>query len=370
MRSNALKRRAVLLTVGFVALALQAAPASATTVTLGPQTLVDGALSSSCASDCTGTDTVTLVQAAAPGVTTVAPAAGRIKAWRVIGTLGNMGTLKLIVLNVASPGATSASGLSAAAGNVAGQPNAVDVPIAAGQSVGVSMCRCLSQSTTVDYATATGATSLRFSPGFDEAGQTHGPAAAGNSVWQFNADVVLAPIVTGVNPATGSPAGGTSVTISGQYLDGATGVSFGGVPAQGFTVSSPSSITATAPPGAEFTSVDVVVTGPGGTSPTSAAAQYGYKTPSPEQQVPDTKISLAKIKSKKGKATISFNAVGDETGFECALTKGKRDPKFKPCTSPAKYKKLKEGKYTFAVRALSAAGADPTPATKAIKIKR
>lgn len=72
-----------------------------------------------------------------------------------------------------------------------------------------------------------------------------------------------APTITGVSPATGSAAGGTSVTITGTDLSGATAVSFGGTAAASFTVDSATQITAVTPAHASG-AVDVTITTPGG----------------------------------------------------------------------------------------------------------
>jgi PQQ-like domain/IPT/TIG domain len=56
------------------------------------------------------------------------------------------------------------------------------------------------------------------------------------------------PVVSGVSPTNGPPAGGTSVTISGVNLTGASAVTFGGVAAS-FTFVSDSQINATSPMG-------------------------------------------------------------------------------------------------------------------------
>jgi hypothetical protein len=85
---------------------------------------------------------------------------------------------------------------------------------------------------------------------------------------------------------------------------------------------------------------------------------------------PNAKIDKAKVNSKKGTATFKFNAVGAATGFQCALVSKKhKKPKFKKCRSPKTYKRLTQGKYTFEVRALGAAGVDPSPAKKTFKIR-
>jgi hypothetical protein len=90
---------------------------------------------------------------------------------------------------------------------------------------------------------------------------------------------VPAPAVTGLSPTSGPAAGGTTVTISGSNLGGATAVAFGAAAATGFSVISPSQVTATAPAGTG--TVDVTVTTPGGTSPTGTADRYTYAAPPP-----------------------------------------------------------------------------------------
>ena len=74
---------------------------------------------------------------------------------------------------------------------------------------------------------------------------------------------------------------------------------------------------------------------------------------------PTTKITKAKIKKKRKKATFKFTAGGQATGFECQLTrKHHRAPDFKKCHSPKVYKHLKRGNYTFKVRAVGPGGTD------------
>lgn len=86
------------------------------------------------------------------------------------------------------------------------------------------------------------------------------------------------PTVTSISPTAGPTLGGTTVTIIGTNLAGATAVKFGAVNATGITVNSATSMTARSPAGAAGT-VDVTVTTPGGTSVTSAADQFTYLTP-------------------------------------------------------------------------------------------
>ncbi|MET8541360.1 IPT/TIG domain-containing protein [Kitasatospora sp. NPDC004799] len=87
-----------------------------------------------------------------------------------------------------------------------------------------------------------------------------------------------APVVTGLAPDHGPQAGGTTVTLTGSHLTGATAVSFGTVPATAFTVDSDTRITATVPAAAAAGRVDVTVTTPGGTG---AAGTFTYEAPAP-----------------------------------------------------------------------------------------
>ncbi len=86
----------------------------------------------------------------------------------------------------------------------------------------------------------------------------------------------LPPSVTGLSPNNGYVSGGTQVTISGTNFSGATSVDFGGTSATSFSVISPSEIEATNP-GESVGSVDVTVTTPQGTSPTSGQDLFTYK---------------------------------------------------------------------------------------------
>lgn len=93
------------------------------------------------------------------------------------------------------------------------------------------------------------------------------PAAASQFAYQ--------PVVTGVTPNTGGPAGGNQVTVTGAGFLGATAVTFGASGSgTGLAVQSPNQLTVSTPPG--FGAVDVEVTTPGGTSPPAAADQFTY----------------------------------------------------------------------------------------------
>ncbi len=97
---------------------------------------------------------------------------------------------------------------------------------------------------------------------------TSKPAAADRYTY-----TVLRPAVTGMSPDSGSTAGGTTVSITGTGLAGATGVRFGAIAGR-ITADSSTQVTVTSPPGTG--TVTVTVTTPAGTSKTAAAGHYIY----------------------------------------------------------------------------------------------
>jgi hypothetical protein len=99
--------------------------------------------------------------------------------------------------------------------------------------------------------------------------------AAGNNIYEVIVSQLPAPpAVTGLSPSLGSPAGGTTVTITGSSLSGATAVHFG---ANAATIVSDSAnqIVAVSPPGG-LGEADVTVTTAGGTSAISAKDKFTY----------------------------------------------------------------------------------------------
>jgi IPT/TIG domain len=82
--------------------------------------------------------------------------------------------------------------------------------------------------------------------------------------------------VTKLTPNKGPAAGGTSVTVTGTGFTGATAVDFGSTSATGFEVTSPTSLTAIAPPGSVGT-VDLTVTTPNGTSALTRKDHFKYR---------------------------------------------------------------------------------------------
>ena len=84
------------------------------------------------------------------------------------------------------------------------------------------------------------------------------------------------PIVSSVGPSGGAKSGGTTVTITGKYFDETYSVTFGGTPAQSFSVISDTTITAVSPAGTANATVDIRVSTPGGSSKITGVDQFTY----------------------------------------------------------------------------------------------
>jgi hypothetical protein len=94
-------------------------------------------------------------------------------------------------------------------------------------------------------------------------------------LWNDRFTYLPAQVLSSVSPTSGPPKGGTTVTLTGTGLTGATRVLFGTVPATSFKVISSSEITAVSPaqaPGTHW----VDVTTPSGTTAASAAVAFTY----------------------------------------------------------------------------------------------
>jgi streptogramin lyase len=71
----------------------------------------------------------------------------------------------------------------------------------------------------------------------------------------------------------------------------------------------------------------------------------------------------------RAKAKFAFTSSRPAATFQCSLRPRGKDPRFKGCESPAKYR-LKPGRYEFQVRAVLAGQRDRTPATYRFKVVR
>jgi hypothetical protein len=250
--------------------ALLAPDADATTITLGAHEFpTNGNGYFSCntfAGGCTG---FTVAQLSTQGVPNTAPASGIITSWRIKGS----GSPSLHVLEPTGEGAWAGAGATGVPANKSGGPNAASLPIRAGDLIAVDLPE---SGADVQWVNSSNSEVIKFEPIIEEGvSQYEEFPNWTKEEMLLGAEVVLAPVVSSISPASGVPAGGNAVKISGQYLDGATKVTFGSAPASSFSVDSVNQITAIAPASAPAT-VDVRVTGPGGSSEVGPADRYTF----------------------------------------------------------------------------------------------
>jgi hypothetical protein len=77
-------------------------------------------------------------------------------------------------------------------------------------------------------------------------------------------------------------------------------------------------------------------------------------------KLPVAKITGAQIARKRGRARFSFKANSSPSGFQCALVQRHAKRRFSDCRSPATYRRLRPGDYTFEVRVRTPAGRAPS----------
>lgn len=105
----------------------------------------------------------------------------------------------------------------------------------------------------------------------------------------------------------------------------------------------------------------------------AATGAQAPSTPTKPARRPQTKIAGATLRPALGRATFRFRGIG-AARFECRLLRagGARTPaakrRFGPCRSPRLYRNLVPGSYLFEVRAVNAAGTDPTPAKRRFRL--
>lgn len=101
--------------------------------------------------------------------------------------------------------------------------------------------------------------------------------------------------INDVTPPTGSPLGGTPVTLNGTGFTGSTGATFDGVAATDFVVVDDETITCKAPPHAAGGPVDVTVVGPNVTK--EAAFTYAWTltcTPNHGTALGGTRVTITR----------------------------------------------------------------------------
>ncbi len=156
-------------------------------------------------------------------------------------------------------------------------------------------------------------------------------------------------------------------TGTGTVTSSPSGISCGSSCSAAFAPGTVVHLTASALPDSQFTGWSGACSGTGACTVTmnsESSVTAAFKL-----VPPNTTITGHTVSQRARSARFEFKASGPTSGFQCALVKqGSATASFSSCASPKTYHHLSPGSYTFKVRALDAAGPDPTPATMTVKL--
>jgi hypothetical protein len=208
------------------------------------------------------------------GASLASPATGAIVRWRVQGAIG--GPFYLRVLHPNGKGGYEAAGTSLPATPTDDglQTFSTNLPIEAGDLIGIDPTNA---SDKIGVAAVAGASFASIFPTpFDGSVVPPSETRSGEEI-ELSAEVQPAPEVTLVTPFSGSVTGGAVVTITGKDFNGASSVKFGSLPAASFTVDSDTEITATTPRTTKPGKVDITITTSAGTNVNTRFDDYVYR---------------------------------------------------------------------------------------------
>jgi hypothetical protein len=229
---------------------------------------------------------------------TTATQSGTITTWRFVSPRGGHAQLAIVAPS-ATPGDYTTVAVSPMQMLSAGLNTfSTSLPIAAGQLAAVAVA-----SGTSFWETLDASASVVARLGLPTVGATDSYTVAPGGFTLFNADEDYVatyappnPVVGSLSAASGSTAGGETLTISGENFSSGSTVAFGDVPATSVTVDRFNQLTVVVPPHAEG-AVDVRVTNSSGTSAVVNADAYTFVAP-PAPPVSDAPPAVASAPSQ------------------------------------------------------------------------
>lgn len=235
----------------------------------------------------------------------VSPVTGRVIRWNLFNGAAPFKYRLRVVTRIG--GGTYSFPVSSAAETPSGpnQSFPASIPISAGQEVGLD----LEGGAPLGVGEVGPGDSYTFFEPVPADGTTATGLELGPFPLGFNAEVLPAPTLSAVTPGKGSIRGGTAATIAGTDLTQVQAVSFGGVPAAGFTVDSEAQITAIAPPAEKPGAVPVSVTTVAGTATLDQGFGYeacvapklkGKKLKAAKRAIRKKGCRFGKLRKKKG----------------------------------------------------------------------
>jgi hypothetical protein len=262
-------RPAVLLSALLLAFAALCSSASAQRIIVGSP--FEGNFGGTACTSPTGTwANNTLAEA---GAHVTSPVDGTVIRWSMTGDYTANKPFELRILRPALGGAYTGAGTSApeipTGGFITFRGFPTDLPIKAGDLIGINV-----NGGCVGRAAITGSNYLNWFPALAEGATSVDPYPGNGIEIGVNATVQPVPTAASLGPTTSTLGGGGLVTINGTDFEGATAVSFGGVPSPNFSVDYEGQITAVVPPSARVGSVPVTVTTIAGTATAPQSLTY------------------------------------------------------------------------------------------------
>jgi hypothetical protein len=258
-----------------------------------------------------------------PGAHVSSPVDGTVIRWSMTGDYTADKPFELRILRPAPGGAYTGAGTSdpetPTGGLITYRSYPTDLSIKAGDLIGIDV-----NSGCVGVAGVTGSNYLNWFPALPDGSTLVDPYPGNNVEIGVSAIVQPPPTVSSLGSTSSPPGGGGVIAIHGTDFEGATGVSFGGVPSPNFSVDYESQITAVVPPSAKLGPVPVSVTTIAGTA--TAPQQLIYQAcvvPTLTGHSPAA-ASAAAVAAKCAIGKVSHRPVAKRNG------KGKKKKKPKP----------------------------------------
>jgi IPT/TIG domain/PASTA domain len=248
-----------------------------------------------------------------PGAHVSSPVDGAVIGWKLLGQGGPF-ELRVVRPEAAGTFLAGASGAPETLGSYGVGSFATDLPIEAGELVGIQVAEGARIGNAMGDAPGSTAAVWVGSP---ESEAVAPEREAADWELSFSATVLPAPTVASVVPTSGPIAGGTSVTVTGTDFTDVEGVTFGAVPAASYSVTSEGQLTAVAPSGTSAGAVPVSVTTEAGSA--SSAQPFTYSPPAPPPSTgpppapaqPTPACVVPKLHGKKLKAARKIVAKAD-----------------------------------------------------------
>ncbi len=264
------------------------------------------------------------------GASLASPVNGVVVRWRLQGAKG--GPFFLRILHPNGIGSYTAKGTSEGVMvNDAGLHTfTTNLPIKAGDVLAVDPTNASDE---LGFATVAGASYTTIFPSPFEGATVPAREPKSGFELELSAEVQPVPAVTKISPTAGSVTGGTTVTITGTNLSGASVVKFGGTPASTFKVESDEEIVAVSPKVGKVGKVDVAVTTAAGTSAAVGGDRFTYrgcvvpklkgkKLGKAKQLLKSGNCKLGKVTRKRGVTNSSGKVVSQNPGAKKVVAPG------------------------------------------------